>query len=103
MIVANPEKPKSPFRVLLEQASELGIRRIRFDVDVENYTENEELRWAAQIMPYLFEQDEPLSGTKTVFRGTNGQHALTELVAAKRYEVQQAQRAKESKNGGEKA
>ena len=70
-----PAPGKSPFRVLLEQASALGVEGLTFKVNVKGYTENNERRWQAW---------ETLTPGAKTFSGTNGQHALTELVAAKR-------------------
>jgi hypothetical protein len=69
---------KSPFRLLIEQASTLGIRRIAFEVNTTDYTEDETMRWEAWSAD--------VEECKT-FYGTNGQHALTELIAAKRAEL----------------
>jgi hypothetical protein len=80
---------KSPFRILIEQARDLGIKRLRFDVDVENYTEDDSRRWSAVMEP-----NTPISTDRRLFTGTNGQHALTELVAEKRFVVEQAERKK---------
>ena len=70
---------KSPFRLLLEQADALGIKRLRFDVQLENYTEDSLCRWIV-----VSEPDTPISVERELFHGQNGQHALTELLSSKK-------------------
>jgi hypothetical protein len=79
---------KSPFRALLEQARDLGIKRLRFDVDLEGYNEEDDVkRWEAWV-PYL-------PGAAT-FPGSSGQLVLTELIADTRLTIEQKARKEQA-------